>query len=85
MRDSGALEQDADKVMFLYRPEYYGLDDFADKQEGEKHLHLIKNQTGPNGVLRLMMNELKNRFSEIENEEQSPNGFSFTARLNEFK
>jgi len=26
LRDSGSLEQDADKVIFLYRPEYYGLD-----------------------------------------------------------
>lgn len=30
MRESGSIEQDADMVMFLYRPEYYGLNEDAE-------------------------------------------------------
>jgi replicative DNA helicase len=48
LRESGAIEQDADKVLFLYRPEYYGLteDEDGDSTEGKLELIVAKNKTG---------------------------------------
>ena len=49
LRESGAIEQDADIVMFLYRPEYYGLfsedNDFNIK--GITELIIAKHRNGP--------------------------------------
>ena len=35
LRDSGSLEQDADKVVFLYRPEYYNFDRYISTRGDE--------------------------------------------------
>jgi replicative DNA helicase len=48
LRESGAIEQDADKVLFIYRPEYYGIshDEFGDSTVGRMELIVAKNSTG---------------------------------------
>ncbi len=48
LRESGAIEQDADKVLFLYRPEYYGLevDENNEPTQGKVELIMAKNNTG---------------------------------------
>jgi replicative DNA helicase len=50
LRESGAIEQDADKVFFLYRPEYYGLlqDEEGNSTQGLSELILAKNRSGFN-------------------------------------
>jgi len=35
LRESGAIEQDADIVCFIYRPEYYGMTEWSDSKPGE--------------------------------------------------
>ncbi|MEM1966520.1 MAG: DnaB-like helicase C-terminal domain-containing protein [Nitrososphaerota archaeon] len=51
LRDSGALEQDADKVLLLYRPEFYGIDSFPDGSPtaGKIEIIVAKNRNGSTG------------------------------------
>ena len=48
LRESGAIEQDADMVMFLYRPDYYGITEDADNQDcrGIAEVIVAKNRHG---------------------------------------
>jgi replicative DNA helicase len=48
LRESGAIEQDADMVMFLYRPEYYDItaNEFGESNKGETHLRIAKHRNG---------------------------------------
>jgi replicative DNA helicase len=51
LRESGALEQDADLILFLYRPDRYGLQ----REEDERMADVIigKQRNGPTGVVKL--------------------------------
>jgi len=56
LRESGAIEQDADVVMFVYRPEYYGIQEFEDSQESTHNkceVIIGKHRNGPTGSVRL--------------------------------
>lgn len=56
LRESGAIEQDADKVLFLYRPEYYGIE-FSGEGEstaGIAEIIIAKNRNGSLGKVKLM-------------------------------
>ena len=48
LRESGAIEQDADQVMFIYRPEYYGItaDDQGNSITGMGEIIMAKNRSG---------------------------------------
>jgi replicative DNA helicase len=48
LRESGAIEQDADLVMFLYRPEYYDItsNEFGESNKGETHVRIAKHRNG---------------------------------------
>jgi replicative DNA helicase len=60
LRESGAIEQDADLVLLLHRPEYYDAND----QPGIAELHIAKNRNGATGNIKLTF--LKN-FTRFEN------------------
>lgn len=54
LRESGAIEQDADIVMFIYRPEYYKLDeDEYGSTHGIAYINIAKNRSGSIGKARL--------------------------------
>ncbi|MBK9479666.1 MAG: DnaB-like helicase C-terminal domain-containing protein [Bacteroidetes bacterium] len=67
LRESGAIEQDADKVIFIYRPEYYGID--ADQEgnstAGITDLVIAKNRNGILGTTRLIRNANASQFSNF--------------------
>lgn len=52
LRESGAIEQDADKVLFLYRAEYYGIDYDSEGNNAKDMAEIIvaKNRFGPVGT-----------------------------------
>lgn len=55
LRESGAIEQDADMVMFLYRPEYYGetSNEQGESTKGETHLRIAKHRNGSLDTIKL--------------------------------
>ncbi len=67
LRESGAIEQDADLVMFLYRPEYYyGPTDKDGKSlEGGAELMVAKQRNGPTGTVHLYFHKAYTRFDSV--------------------
>lgn len=70
LRESGSIEQDADEVIFLYRPEYYNIDEWDDYNnaptKNEVEIMIAKNRNG--GLLdeRYKVNMAISEFRNIE-------------------
>lgn len=67
LRESGSIEQDADVVMFLYRPEYYGIKTTAEghSTKGLAEIIVGKQRNGPTGARRLYFVEDYARFENF--------------------
>ena len=65
LRESGSIEQDADLVAFLHRPEYYATTE-EDKRSlrGEAELHIAKQRNGPVGEVKLTFLKQCTRFED---------------------
>ena len=69
LRESGAIEQDADMVIFLHRPEYYGImmsDDGTKDYRGKAEVIISKHRKGATGIVLL---DFKGAFTRFENPE----------------
>jgi replicative DNA helicase len=62
LRDSGAIEQDADMVMFLYRDEYYNPDS---DDKGIAEVIVGKHRNGPTGKVQLAWLEQYTKFASL--------------------
>ncbi len=67
LRESGSIEQDADLVMFLYRPEYYHgpTDKDGNSLEGKSELIISKQRNGPTGSIDLYFHKTYTRFDSV--------------------
>ena len=63
LRDSGAIEQDADLVIFIHRPEYYDRED--ESKRGIAEIMLSKNRNGPTGDIDLYFHREFTRFDNL--------------------
>jgi replicative DNA helicase len=73
LRESGSIEQDADVVIFLNRPEYYGIKTFADdasSTEGIAEIIIGKQRNGPVGDKRLAFIKEYARFENLAHQRQ---------------
>ena len=83
LRESGAIEQDADIVSFLYRPEYYKIDTWDDNEksstEGEAEYIVSKHRNGGLDNIRLRFIPTLGKFEDIE---QYDSPYEFHSKMN---
>ncbi len=88
LRESGAIEQDADIVVFIHRPEYYGIDEdeSGNSLRGVAEIIIAKHRNGATGDIHLSFKKELAKFSDMEN--QFSAGFdnkaqTFSSKMNE--
>ena len=72
LRESGSIEQDADVVIFLNRPEFYGMKQFPDGSltEGVAEVIIGKQRNGPTGDVQLAFIKDYARFENLAHQRQ---------------
>ena len=83
LRESGAIEQDADMVMFVYRPSYYGIDvENGMSTEGLAKLIIAKHRSGEPGDVNLRFVERFVRFENMYDAVQTPEAMILNSQMN---
>lgn len=84
LRESGAIEQDADIVSFIYRPEYYKIEEWDDEErtptQGQAEFIVAKHRNGGLDNIRLKFIGNLGKFDNLE-EFDSP--FEFQSKMND--
>jgi replicative DNA helicase len=91
LRESGAIEQDADIVCFIHRPEKYGIDvdDDQNSTKGIAEIIVAKHRNGAIGNISLRFREEFAKFTELEEinpifeEESGKSAVTFGSKMNE--
>jgi replicative DNA helicase len=63
LRESGAIEQDADNIIFIYRDDYYNKEDSAEPNIAE--LIVAKQRNGPTGTAKVRFDKQWTRFDNL--------------------
>jgi len=83
LRESGAIEQDADIVSFIYRPEYYKIDEWDDEErtptQGQAEFIVAKHRNGALGSMRL---KFVAQLGKFENLDDFDSPFEFQSKMN---
>ena len=83
LRESGAIEQDADIVSFLYRPEYYKIDEWDDEESspalGQAEFIVAKHRNGGLSSIKL---KFINSLGKFENLSAFENPFEYQSKIN---
>jgi replicative DNA helicase len=84
LRESGAIEQDADIVAFIYRPEYYKIDEWDDEErsptQGQGELIVAKHRNG--GLENIRLKFIGN-LGKFDNLDDFDSPFEFQSKMNE--
>ncbi len=94
LRESGAIEQDADMVIFIHRPEKYGIteDDKGHSTVGLAEIIVAKHRNGPVGDIQLRFRDETAKFVELDEmeidylqDDASQKTFTIGSRMNHDK
>ncbi len=84
LRESGAIEQDADIVSFIYRPEYYDLTEWDDEDQtpcsGQAELIVAKHRNGSLENVRLKFIGQLAKFADLDDHDMA---IEFSSKMNE--
>jgi replicative DNA helicase len=83
LRESGAIEQDADIVSFIYRPEYYGITEWDDEErspsEGQAEFIVAKHRNGGLDNIRMKFIGHLGKFEDLT---QFDTSYEFPSKMN---
>lgn len=81
LRESGAIEQDADMVCFIHRPEYYKIftDEKGNDLTGKAEIIIAKHRNGATGDILL---SFKNEYARFQNLDEDQIELNYQSRLN---
>ena len=84
LRESGAIEQDADIVSFIYRPEYYGIEEWDDEEHsssiGQAELILAKHRNGGLDNIRMKFIGNLGKFEDLQSNDLP---YEFQSKMND--
>lgn len=84
LRESGAIEQDADIVSFIYRPEYYKIEEWDDEErtptDGQAEFIVAKHRNGGLENIRL---KFLGHLGKFDNLDDFDSPFEFHSKMNE--